>query len=98
MHAGLGLAPLQAQAHLQALRQHCQTFFYPSFQGLSRYQLQGLTILQALAQEVQHRPDKQARGPQLFGTPALVLLGHVKEEADRHRDGGHTGRQVGEDE
>lgn len=27
-----------------------------------------------------------------------MLLSHVKEEADRHGDGSHTGQQVGKDE
>lgn len=98
MHAGFGLALLQTQDHLQALRQQCQTLFDPSLQGLSRYQLQGLAVLQALAQETDQRSDKQTRGPQLSGALALVLLSHVKEEAGRQGDGGHTGREVGEDE
>lgn len=54
---GFGLDLLQAQAHLQALRQQCQMLFDPSLQGLSRYQLQGLTILQPLAQEAEQHPD-----------------------------------------
>lgn len=98
MHAGLGLARLHAQANLQALRQQCQALLDPSLQGLSRDQLQGLAILQALAQEADQCPDKQSRRPQLSGALAFVLLSHVKEDTHRHGDGGHTGREVGEDE
>lgn len=98
MHNGFGLALLQAQAHLQALRQQRQTLFDPSLQGLSRYHLQGLAILQALAQEAEQRLDKQTQAPCLSGALALMLFSHVKEEADRQGDRGHTGREVGEDE
>lgn len=94
---GFGLALLQGQAHLQALRQQCQTLFDPSLQGLSGYQLKGLAILQTLAQEAEQHPVKQTRGPLVSGALALVLLSHVKEEAYRKGDGGHAGREVGED-
>lgn len=72
--------------------------FDPSLQGLSRYQLQGLTILQTLTQEAEQCLDKQTCGPPLSAALALVLLSRVEEEADRQRDGGDAGWEVGEDE